>query len=201
MTCFIGITGALASGKSLVSAILQNMGYRVFDADAQVKNLYEKQDIQQQVLGLFADLSRIDKSYIARIIYQDKAKRLEMNKIFHPIIKNELLKYLAREKRQGIVFADIPLLYEANFEQFFHYTICAYAPREICLQRFKAREKRKDLRQDCENLFNLINESQISLEKKISKSSFVAYTHDTKFNLKSQLTNIINRIKVCKKSF
>ena len=191
MTCFVGITGTIASGKSLVTAILIKIGYQVFDADLCVKHLYKKQEIQKQVLHLFPNLSKIDKDYISRKIYLDNSKRLGLNKIFHPVVKNELLKYFASNKEQSIVFADIPLLYEANFEQFFDHIICAYAPRHICLQRFKDRSDKKD----SENLFNLINASQIALVKKRFKSCFIAYTHDTKCSLNTQIINIISRIK------
>ena len=41
----IGITGNIGSGKSTVSNIIKNLGYKVFDSDHEVSKLLENQEI------------------------------------------------------------------------------------------------------------------------------------------------------------
>ncbi len=191
MDCKVGITGSIASGKSLVTAALRELKYPAFDADFEVRKLYENQDIQKKVLQLFPNLSTINKEYIAKIIYNDTQKRLELNNIFHPLIETKLLEYLTQH--QGLVFADIPLLYETNLERYFDYVICAYAPDYVRLKRFEERTKKID----ANIILSLIDNAQMSQEKKASKSDFIVHTHEP--NLMQQLENIIGKIKECTK--
>jgi dephospho-CoA kinase len=197
MAIFVGITGPISSGKSLVASILRNMGYKVFDADALVRKLYERPEIQDKVLSLFPEIQKIDKTYISEQIYQNKDKRLKLNNIFHPIVRVELLKYLDKNKIFDIVFADIPLLYEANFAQYFAYVICTYASHDVRSKRFAIRVNN----QKAIKLFNQINEAQLHALKKLAMSNFVIYTSVTKYELVVQLKAILEEINNDRNSF
>jgi dephospho-CoA kinase len=185
----VGITGAVASGKTLIADLLRGMNYPVFDADLFVKQLYEKDYIQSKVLNLFPGMPAIDKNYISQQIYSNEEKRLKLNKIFHPIIKEKLLQYFEQNRAFDFVFADIPLLYEACFEQYFNYVICAHAPDAVRAKRFRIR-----LGIDNDLLFDLINKAQMPALKKLAISDFAVYTNTIKCDVIDQLQNIIQQI-------
>ena len=46
----IGLTGGIGSGKSLVAAVLEHMGYPVFYSDQEAKALYNEDDLLQKEL-------------------------------------------------------------------------------------------------------------------------------------------------------
>ena len=186
----IGITGAPASGKSFIANIVTNMGYQVFDADLEVKKLYHDAEICAQVADLFPEMQGIDKVYIANIIYNNHEKRQRLNAIFHPVIRNLLAKFIEENKNSNVNFADIPLLYEADFRSFFDCVICAYADNQARKRRFM--EKYHLAFAD---VLHLIERAQLPLSEKMNLSDFVLDTQKPENEIILQIKNIINKVK------
>lgn len=113
----IGITGTIASGKSVLSAYLLGWDYRVIDADGIARSIVEP---GSEVLGRIVDAfseenillsdGSLDREALARIIFKDEAKRERLNALMHPEIVKVMLELA--EGRKGVVFFDIPLLFE-----------------------------------------------------------------------------------------
>lgn len=189
-TLKIGITGVPASGKSFISNIVANMGYKVFDADLEVKKLYHDAEICAQVADLFPEMQGIDKAYIANIIYNNHEKRQRLNAIFHPIIRNLLAKFIEENKNSNVIFADIPLLYEANFRSFFDGVICAYADNKARKERFMEKYHLPSA-----DVLYLIEQAQLSLSEKMNLSDFVLDTQKPENEIILQIKNIINKVE------
>ncbi len=116
----IAITGGIGSGKSTVSKIIKDLGYPVFSADEVYKNLIKDESFVKKIydgLGIESDNFKFDKNLISSRVFNDKKALEKLNSITHPEVMNELIK-LSKEKG-GVVFNEVPLLFESNFESLY----------------------------------------------------------------------------------
>ena len=100
MTKVIGITGSIGSGKSTVSRHLTNMGYYVIDCDKISHsvlscNAKAKEEITNEFgTDIIDQDGYISRKKLGSIIFKDKDKRIKLNGILHPKIKEEVKKRL-----------------------------------------------------------------------------------------------------------
>ena len=128
----IAITGGIGSGKSTVCNILRDKGYPVYSCDEiYAKIVNSKQYISEIEKAFPAVIKKgeIDKKCLAAIIFSDEQERIRLNKIAHPLIMQTLLKQMNDDKNQ-IVFAEVPLLLEGEFENLFDQTIVVLRNQE-----------------------------------------------------------------------
>jgi len=196
VVCVVGITGSIASGKSFASEALRSLGYKVFDSDAEVRRLYEDQEIKAKVLQLFPEMACIDKLYIAQQIYNVQEKRIALQDIFHPPVISKLACFIEQNSDCELIFAEVALLHEVGLQSRFDYIICIFANDEERKKRFKKRFNHKE----ADKMFALIEKVQFSQLKKVALSNFTVYTDNTKLDLTKQLTAIIERINVYRNS-
>lgn len=117
----IAITGGIGSGKSMAASLIEKMGYPVFSCDEIYKEVLRSADYIQKIEEYFpAALSdgQIDRKKLAEIVFCDEEKRKKVNELAHPLVMKRLkMKMSACE--DGLVFAEVPLLFEGNFESEF----------------------------------------------------------------------------------
>jgi dephospho-CoA kinase len=88
----LGLTGNIASGKSLVASMFKELGARVIDVDDIAKMIVEpNQPAWNEVVGEFGDTilnpdNTINRKQLGDIIFNDKEKREILNNITHPRI-------------------------------------------------------------------------------------------------------------------
>ena len=121
----IAITGGIGSGKSTVSNILRDKGYPVYSCDeiyAELTNSKTYINELEKAFPAVVKQGKIDKKSLAEIIFTNEQERMRLNKIAHPLIIKTLLERM-NENESEIVFAEVPLLLEGNFENLFDQTI------------------------------------------------------------------------------
>lgn len=119
----IVITGTIASGKSTLSELLENLGYKVLSSDEINRQLLEKGNKNYEAIkssGQFDQVFRddqLDKKKLARLIFQDKEKLKILNKLTHKNVLNEINSIIEKSD-QKVIFIEIPLYFqmEENFE-------------------------------------------------------------------------------------
>ena len=140
----IGVTGGIASGKSNVISIIKRQGFKVIDCDLINHNL---QKINMPIYNAikeafgssyFLDNGELDRKKLGELIFHNEKEKLKLNSISHPIIKEEVLKEI--NKAYGIVFVDVPLLYESKFDSLCDKVICVYLNRKTQIERLMERD-------------------------------------------------------------
>ena len=112
----IGITGSIASGKSVLTAYLLGLGYPVIDADAIAADLVRPgSDTLRQIAETFGDDvlqpdGELDRDKLGQLVFKDEDARRKLNDLMHPAIIRAMVDL--SENFHGLVFFDIPLLFE-----------------------------------------------------------------------------------------
>jgi len=87
----IGITGNIASGKSLFENCLKNAGYKVLCLDFVTAFLYENSPVLKDFL--LKKFNTIDKAQIAKIVFSNQLLKKELENFIYPLIMDEMNKF------------------------------------------------------------------------------------------------------------
>ena len=118
----IGLTGGIASGKSVVAKRLAERGAVVVDADVLAREVVEPGTPGLAAIAdhfgpaVIADDGGLDRAALGAVIFSDPAERLALNAITHPAIwkrARELFAAAESENPDAVVVYDVPLLAEA----------------------------------------------------------------------------------------
>ena len=142
MKKIIAITGGIGSGKSSAAKFLSEMGYPVFSCDEIYQEVILSLDYIEKVTNLFPECivnGRIDKKILAQIVFSDKSKLTRLNGIAHPLIMEKLFKKMYN-CNQELVFAEVPLLFEGNYEDKFDSVIVIMRNKEKRIQSIISRD-------------------------------------------------------------
>ena len=146
----IGLTGGIASGKSLVAAALAEAGARVIDADRLAREVVARgTPAWEAIVARFGrDVLRadgeIDRPRLGAIVFGDAAARHDLNAIVHPRVAErtaQLLAAIAAETPDAVVVLDIPLLYEAGLDAGLEAVIVVSVPEALQIKRLMARDR------------------------------------------------------------
>ena len=146
----IGLTGGIASGKSLVARVFQDLGAHLIDADRIVHELLEPDhQAWREVLDHFGkDIllpdNTIDRRKLGDIIFNDAEKREWLNKCLHPrvfeIYATQVCHLRCRQPDAIIVF-DVALLIETGFYRTMNTVVVVYATKEQQIERLTSRHQ------------------------------------------------------------
>lgn len=139
----IGLTGGIACGKSNLSSALQNAGAKVLDADAISHALTAPGGpalpaIRQAFGDAVFSGDTLDRRALGQLVFGNEAARQQLNAILHPMVLAQMKQEIA--ECQGIVFLDVPLLYECGMDAWCDEVWCTYVPRDEQLRRLQARD-------------------------------------------------------------
>jgi dephospho-CoA kinase len=189
----IGLTGGIASGKSLVSRTLKGLGMTVIDADDVSHELMAKDEaVKQQVVETFGTEvltagGTIDRERLGQIVFQDRERRRALERIMHPGIVAQMWQR-ARESKADVVL-DIPLLIEQGGHEHVDLVVVVYTTRECQIQRLMARDQISR-----EEAIRRID-AQLPLEEKIAYANYVINNSGTEEETVDQVTRFYKLIR------
>ena len=155
----IGITGGIASGKTSVSSYIRKKGFKVYDCDKIAHDVFLKENVKNKIIAAF-NLSEKEytRSTVASIVFKDKEKLDTLNSIMKDEILLKMKEIIKGEN--GLIFFDVPLLYDWHLEDIFEKRVFVYVDKENQIARL---EKRDNI--DKEFAINKIS-AQIDIEEK-----------------------------------
>lgn len=191
MTKIIGITGGIGSGKSVVSKILQLMGYPVYPSDQRAKEImHEDPSIIQELTNLFGDQAylktELNRSFIANQIFQDDSKRIQMNQIVHPAVRADFKRWTENQV-SPFAFQESALLFETGNYKAFDAVILVTASQKVRLERIKLRDNLSE--KEIQERFN----AQMLEEEKKKLTSLVIDNNGDTF-LVPQILELLQKI-------
>ena len=117
----IGLTGGIGSGKSTVSARLAELGARVVDADAIVRDVQAPgTEVFAAIVERFGDDvvaedGSLDRPALAAKVFNDTDELKALNAIVHPAVGIGIAEALAAAaETDDVVVLDVPLLVESG---------------------------------------------------------------------------------------
>lgn len=143
----IGITGQSGAGKGSVGKILSQHGYCVIDADEVYHSLlYKNSELCICLSEIFGkeilQNGVVDRKKLANIVFSDKEKLNELNKITHAYVKKRINELTKERVTAGdkAVFVDAPQLFEADMQYGCDHVVGVVADREIRSERISQRD-------------------------------------------------------------
>lgn len=147
----IGITGGIATGKSLVFNYLKenyNNNILYLDSDEMSHQLLKNEKVIEEITDKIANVKNndgnINRKELGKLIFSDDEKRKKLNEIIHPLVKKEITKAIDKNGDKSIIFVDIPLLVEAKMEDLVDEIWFVYVNKETQLERLKNRDEIDD---------------------------------------------------------
>jgi dephospho-CoA kinase len=189
----IGLTGSIASGKSTISAMLKEKGYPIIDADLVARLVVEPGTSNLREIehtfghAVMHEDGTLNRDALGKLIFDDPAKRKQLNDLMHPAIRSEMLRQRDElfESGQETLIMDIPLLFESRLQHFVDKILVVSVTEEMQLQRLMSRNSLSK-----EEASARI-QSQLPISEKEKGADAVIYNNGTIEQSKEQLERIL----------
>ncbi len=141
----IGLTGGIASGKSLVADEFARLGATVIDADVLARKVVEPgspglaEVVERFGGGVLLPDGTLDRQRLADIIFRDGEDRAALNAIIHPRVRAEARRQEEAGRGDAVVLHVIPLLVETGQQGAFDGVIVVDVPEEMQVTRLMQR--------------------------------------------------------------
>ncbi len=137
MAVVMALTGEPGSGKSTAARWFVEQGALLLDADAMVRDLWGGEELPNVARGRWGDSvfcadGKVDKKQISRIIFSEEKEYAWLCGIIYPIVLGKMVAALPRD---GIVVAEIPMLYEIGRPEWVTRVLFMYADGEKRAER------------------------------------------------------------------
>ena len=148
----IGITGGIASGKTIIGDFLfQAKQWPIVDADLYAHEaLRAESQIAKKVLlrygsTIIQNSSKndqiINRKALAKIVFQNDIEKNWLEGIIHPFVNKRIEEELEKLKSNSIVILIIPLLFEKNYTGLCSEICYIDCSRSMQLKRLQSREQ------------------------------------------------------------
>jgi dephospho-CoA kinase len=149
----VGLTGGIASGKTTVARIFQNLGADVIDADSLGHQLLQDDlSVKRKLVATFGRCilngeGEIDRSRLGCIVFDNPDYLRALNELVHPPlierIKTEIEQKVSGARiscpQKRVVVVDAALLIELDLTHIVDLVILVYADEDIQMQRLMQR--------------------------------------------------------------
>ncbi len=142
----IGITGGIGSGKSTVCKVFKMLGIPIFEADVVAKELINSNsEIKTELIRLFGESiytpnNGVDRKKLASIIFNDNLQLAKVNKLVHPVVRNEYTNWVERQSTPYVIH-EAAILFESGFYKMMDFTILVSAPENQRIERVIKRDR------------------------------------------------------------
>jgi dephospho-CoA kinase len=175
----IGITGGIASGKSLVSNYLKSLGARVICADEITHKLYLPKEAGSKLVKKEFGIEYlkkdggVDRNKLGKLVFGDEKLLEKLNKMMHPLIFDEIRNQSSQEDKT--IFVDAALLIESGLYKKMDEVWLVVANLYERIRRLRLRDNIND-----DKIMKIINSQMDDIEK----SKYADKIIDNSFSIK-----------------
>jgi len=190
----VGLTGGVASGKSTVSAILEELGAVVVDADRLAREVVapgtEGLAEIEEAFGpdVLTPEGELDRPAMGRIVFADPAKRAVLEGIIHPRVRARGAELEAAAGQGAVVVHDIPLLVETGQGDAFDAVVVVEVPAELQVERMTG------LRGMSEEDARARMAAQASAEQRRAVATYVIENTGTREDLRRRVAEVFEEL-------
>ncbi|MCP4585854.1 MULTISPECIES: dephospho-CoA kinase [unclassified Pseudoalteromonas] len=141
----LGLTGGIGSGKSAVSAMFEELGIQVVDADIVAREVVEQGSIGLKKITehfgneILTSEGTLDRAKLRKIIFANESEKQWLNSLLHPLIRESMITQLKQATSQYVILV-APLLFENGLEKYCDHTLLIDVPVEVQITRTTARD-------------------------------------------------------------
>lgn len=193
MTKIIGLTGGIGSGKTTVAKYFASKGIPVYIADEAAKDIMNDKKVVQEVQAIFSEKviqknGLLDRNAIRELVFNDKNKLEQLNKIIHPKVKINFENWLKKNKKAAFIIKEVAILFETNGQKYCDATILVTAPIETRIKRVQERDTTSR-----ENILQIIK-NQLSEDEKTKLATYIISNENLNITYKT-VDNLIEILK------
>jgi dephospho-CoA kinase len=175
----VALTGGIATGKSIVAQVLEQLGCYIHESDTLAHELQAPETPAWKALvahfgeKILNPDKTINRRILGTIIFSDKKERDFLNNLLHPLViakKRELVQKIEEVGSHKIFVSVAALTIEAGFTKFFDKIIVVHCDGEIQLKRLMERDSI-----DRNEALTKIK-SQMPLDEKIKRADYIVDT-------------------------
>ena len=198
----LGVTGGIASGKTAVANMLEELGAPIIDFDVIARQVVEPgKPAWQEIVDYFGNQvvqedGSLDRKKLSNIVFRDLEKRKQLESFTHPRISEEFVRQVNEiaEKTPGtIIQVVIPLLIELNLQYIFHKLMVVYIPEELQIERLAERDGISN-----EEAVNILK-AQLPIDEKVGYADYVIHNEYSLEETKRQVEDLWQTLKKIQK--
>ena len=141
----VGLTGGIASGKSLVGAMFVKLGASLIDTDVVAREVVALGEPGLAAVAaefgpsVLLPSGELNRPALRSLVFADDAKRRQLEAILHPLIRNRTRAKLAALTAPYALVA-VPLLVETSFDELVDRILVVDSPEAAQLERLMRRD-------------------------------------------------------------
>lgn len=140
----IGLTGGIGSGKTTVAKVFETLGIPVYYADDEAKRIMnEDPALKKKITAIFGNESyengKLNRAYLASIVFNDSYKLDLLNSIVHPATIKDAELWM-QNKNTAYALKEAALLFESGSAENLDYVIGVTAPQHLRIKRVMERD-------------------------------------------------------------
>ena len=143
----IGLTGGIASGKSVAASRLRELGAVLVDADALAREVVEPgtpglaRVVEAFSASVLGPDGRLDRPRLGALVFGNPERLAVLNGIIHPLVRERAAALAAAAPKGAVLVQDIPLLVETGQGANFHLVVVVDAPEDVRVRRMMEHRK------------------------------------------------------------
>ncbi len=145
----VGLTGGIATGKSLVSEMFRRLDCVIIDADVLAREVVEPgEPVLAEIVaefgpGVEGPDGGLDRKALGAIVFADPERRRRLEAITHPRIRERFLHRLdalTTQRFRGLVIFDAPVMIESGNYRNMDKLVVVFADEATQIARLMARD-------------------------------------------------------------
>jgi dephospho-CoA kinase len=194
----MGVTGGIASGKTVVANMLEELGAPLIDFDLLARQMVEPgKPAFTQIVDYFGkEVLRqdgaLDRKKLSKIVFQDTEKRKQLEGFTHSPIYEAFLKgvnAITEKDPAAIIQAVVPLLIEKHLQAIFDKILVVYVPEDQQIERLTQRDGISE-----EEATHMLK-AQLPIDEKLAHADFVVHNEGSMEETRKQVEEIWLELK------